>query len=374
MVEGGGNQLVDYVAKLPEVGKDIFNSLATAGIKYVTIQVVKRAVEAAVNALFPPSGLLTALKTIYNGVLWLIDNADRLRSTLETVFKTINTVVNGTASQTGELMFQALNKTVVPLLDLGAKLAGVGDLPKKVREVIDSLDVTKWIYAGAVKLVGGLNLKGLGRASLAGSITVGDPFTVGDFQVKQSKEGELLINGKVPLRTVLNQQWKPKADGSLVNRISREIGMIQGADTKAILAATDALKSAEKRGAATAGPLKERKAAKQQAKKDMAKLKDDLNKLLRQLRGGGFQTVTLSPTNQKDVSKTQLPQSKSRLVLAPYTNYVLQGYNQNPAEYTTELRWVGWRRSSLPYRRRSYRNRREVRAGTQAATARRSAS
>ena len=82
-----------------------------------------------------------AIKAVYQGIRWVIDNHQKILNMVKSVATGFQRMVEGPVSAVGESVYGLLSSAVPLLLDLAAKQAGIGDLPEALRGIISKLDI-----------------------------------------------------------------------------------------------------------------------------------------------------------------------------------------------------------------------------------------
>lgn len=136
------------------------------GIKeLVTSQIVQAGIQWLIGILGGPAGaLVKAVQTIYNVVMWFVDNASRLAELISSIGESISAIASGAIGQAAKFIETALGNSVPVLLGLLAKLLGLGNLSQKIKGVIEKVQApikkaTGWVLdkakGFAAKIIGG---------------------------------------------------------------------------------------------------------------------------------------------------------------------------------------------------------------------------
>jgi hypothetical protein len=122
--------------------QQIVDIVLNAVKSYIIETIVKKAAEYVVS-LFNPAGIIyQVLKLIYNIVTWVIDNAAKIFTLIEAVVDAAADIMAGAIGGAANMIEAALGAIVPIVIDLFAKLLGLGGLPDKVKEVVGGLQET----------------------------------------------------------------------------------------------------------------------------------------------------------------------------------------------------------------------------------------
>jgi hypothetical protein len=122
---------LDPGAMMAVIREEAMQFLLTAIITRVAMRIVM---------LFNPAGaILQAIEAILRVMVWVVQNAARIFTLIETLVAGAGQIIAGNVAGTAALVESAIVQIIVPVIDFLAGYLGLGGLPGKVREVIMKL-------------------------------------------------------------------------------------------------------------------------------------------------------------------------------------------------------------------------------------------
>ena len=107
--------------------------------EFVVTRLILAAIE-KIASLFTPIGAIVQLvMTIWNIAMFLKDQFDRIVSVLKAIVDTITDIANGVLDKAAKGVEMALANALPVAIDLVAKLARLGGIPEKIREIVGSI-------------------------------------------------------------------------------------------------------------------------------------------------------------------------------------------------------------------------------------------
>lgn len=117
----------------------LVDAVLSAVKKFIIETIVKQAALRIVALFNPVGAIVQALELIYKAVTWIIDNAAKIFSFIEAIVNGAANIMAGAIGGAANMIEKALGMLVPVVIDLFAKLVGLGGLPDKVKEVVGSL-------------------------------------------------------------------------------------------------------------------------------------------------------------------------------------------------------------------------------------------
>ena len=135
-------------------------------VAYVTERITREAVLWLVSALIPGAVIIKVIKMIWDFIVWVRDNLDRLKSVVQSVKDTMSDIAAGNLEPAAKGVETALGNLLAPAIDLMARLAGLGNVTKPVKKIIGGIrERIRKAVAKLVKRVFGGKGKGKGKTS-----------------------------------------------------------------------------------------------------------------------------------------------------------------------------------------------------------------
>ncbi|WP_394849961.1 hypothetical protein LZC95_21210 [Pendulispora brunnea] len=166
--------------------EQIVTAVKEAIVSYVTQAVVTRAVEWVVSLFNPAGAVFQALKLIYNAVMWVVNNAARIFSLVEAVVNGAANILSGAIGGAANLIEKALGMLVPVVIDLFARLLGLGGIPDEVKKTVGGLQAA--VDAGLDKVIDWV------AAKLALSDPPSNSVAKKDAQLDSQMDGETAVD------------------------------------------------------------------------------------------------------------------------------------------------------------------------------------
>ncbi|MCO4772710.1 MAG: hypothetical protein KDA24_21945, partial [Deltaproteobacteria bacterium] len=107
---------------------------------YITKKVVQFGMEQLASLMAGPFGALyQALKTAWGIYCTVRDKINEIKEVLSAIFSSISDIARGNTKKASTWVENALQKVLGIAIDLGANLAGIGDIPDKIRGFVEGL-------------------------------------------------------------------------------------------------------------------------------------------------------------------------------------------------------------------------------------------
>lgn len=136
---------------------------------YITKKVVQFGMEQLASLMAGPFGaLFQALKTAWGIYCTVRDKINEIKEVLSAIFSSISDIARGNTKKASAWVEGALQKVLGIAIDLGANLAGIGDIPDKIRGFVEGLQERVKTAIGkamdwVLEKVKGLFTKGKGK-------------------------------------------------------------------------------------------------------------------------------------------------------------------------------------------------------------------
>jgi hypothetical protein len=150
-------QLVQWIGQLRETVMD--------GIEtFIRDTIVVKGIEWVLGLLTPIGAVIKAIQAIYNIIRFVMEQAERLAALADSVLDSITSIAQGRTADAANLVEQTLGRFVPVVIGLLARLAGLGNIGEKIREIIGKLRakvqqaitrLLNWVVAKVKKLLGG---------------------------------------------------------------------------------------------------------------------------------------------------------------------------------------------------------------------------
>ena len=135
LIERGPQGLIDmFVEQLdPNV---IVEMLLQTALDYVTQAIITQVSTRILMMLNPAGAILQAIEAIYRVVNWIINNAARIFTLIESIVNGAAAILAGDTSGVANLVEQSLVRLMVPVIDFLADYLGLGGIPEAIRNLI----------------------------------------------------------------------------------------------------------------------------------------------------------------------------------------------------------------------------------------------
>ena len=122
-------QLLQYIGNVRDT---VINGIQ----EFVRNTVVMTAIERVATLLVPGGAIIEAIRTIYNGIMFVLDQMDRLIAMVDTVVTSLGRIAAGQIGEAANAVEQTLANAVPLVIDLLARLLHLDGLPARIREII----------------------------------------------------------------------------------------------------------------------------------------------------------------------------------------------------------------------------------------------
>ncbi len=112
---------------LDQVKDFVITKIITAGITWL------------IGLLNPAAAFIKACKLIYDVVMFFVNNASRIAKFVNTVLDSVSDIVRGNISSVVNKIDDVLGQMVPIIIGFLASLIGLGDIGKKIREIVEKL-------------------------------------------------------------------------------------------------------------------------------------------------------------------------------------------------------------------------------------------
>lgn len=145
--------------KAAEIKQTIFEGIRN----WVITQVVKKAIIKLVSMLNPAGAIVQAILTIYDVVMFFIDNWDRIVETVKTIFSTISDIAYGKIGFVAKKVESIMAMTIPMIISFLARFLGLSGLAKVIQKLIKKVrqpvvkivdKAAKWIAKKIKKIAG----------------------------------------------------------------------------------------------------------------------------------------------------------------------------------------------------------------------------
>lgn len=106
---------------------------------WIILQVVKKATIKLLSMLNPVGAIVQAILTIYDLVMFFIENWDRIVQFVKSVFNSIADIAMGNLGKAAKLVENALGMTIPIILSFLARFLGLSGIGKAIRKIISKL-------------------------------------------------------------------------------------------------------------------------------------------------------------------------------------------------------------------------------------------
>lgn len=154
--------LPEWVLKELEASVDVVRILSTEGIgglwtyvvdkvgdledqvlgqvkDFVITKIITAGISWLVSIFNPAAAFIKACQLIYDGVMWFVENADRLKDFADTVLDSVEEIAAGGAGKVADLIEGALGKTVPMVISGLADLLGLSGVADEVKAIIQAV-------------------------------------------------------------------------------------------------------------------------------------------------------------------------------------------------------------------------------------------
>ena len=107
--------------------------------EFVVTRLILAAIEKLASLFTPIGAIVQLVMTIWNIAMFLKDQFDRIVSVLKAIVDTVTDIANGVLDKAAQGVEMALANALPVAIDLVAKLARLGGIPEKIREILGSI-------------------------------------------------------------------------------------------------------------------------------------------------------------------------------------------------------------------------------------------
>lgn len=163
--EGVGGLWKFIVDKITDLEDQVLGQIKD----FVITKIITAGITWLISLLNPAAAFIKACKLIYDGVMWFVDNADRLKDFVDSVLDSVESIAAGGVGRVAELIESTLGKAVPMVISGLASLLGLGGIADKIKEILQTVQkpvgkILDSIIAGVIKygkqLLGKLKPKG----------------------------------------------------------------------------------------------------------------------------------------------------------------------------------------------------------------------
>ena len=148
-------------AKIKEMVGDLKAMVITAIQDWLITKIIQSAIAKLVTMFNPAGAIVQAVITIYNTVMFLVDNIDSILDFVEAVLNSIEAIADGAIDGAAAWIESALAKMIPLLIGFLARLIGLGGISEKIKAFIKKVQAPidkaiDWVIDGFFKFVKGL--------------------------------------------------------------------------------------------------------------------------------------------------------------------------------------------------------------------------
>jgi hypothetical protein len=136
LIQGGWAALWE---RITSAFGDLVDLVLNALKEFVVTRLIMAAIEKLASLFTPIGAIVQLVMTIWNIVMFLKDQFDRIVSVLKAIVDTVTDIANGVLDKAAKGVEMALANALPVAIDLVAKLARLGGIPGKIREVLGSI-------------------------------------------------------------------------------------------------------------------------------------------------------------------------------------------------------------------------------------------
>ncbi|MEE8576317.1 MAG: DUF4157 domain-containing protein, partial [candidate division Zixibacteria bacterium] len=172
--------------------------------QWIAVTVVKEAIITVISMLNPASAILRAIKLLYNLVMWLVNNFERIVGFIESIYNSISELAAGKIAKAANFIEASLARTVPVVIGFMASLLNIGGITKTIKNIITTIrkpinkaldKVIDWLVKlGKKFLKGGKALLKKGKAKI--TKLIGWWKKRRDFKSKDGESHSLYFKGE----------------------------------------------------------------------------------------------------------------------------------------------------------------------------------
>jgi hypothetical protein len=202
-------QLKAYIGDLKAMVIDALQS-------WLIETVIKAAVTRLLSLFNPAGAIVQAILAIYNTVMFFIERAAQIAALIEAIVNSVSAIASGAIGGAAKWIEQALARAIPVVIGFLARLLGLGNISKKIREVIEKVQsvvdrAIDKVLEKIVQVVKRLFGKGRGAAGRPGE-------EKGDFKQRAKAELAGRLKGEMEpgqLRSIVNGVYNTYAPEGL---------------------------------------------------------------------------------------------------------------------------------------------------------------
>jgi hypothetical protein len=170
IVVGGPAAAIKWITdKIGEIKDMVMDQIRS----FIQTRVIMAGVQWLIGLLNPAAAFIKACKMIYDLVMWIVDNAGRIKEFVDAVLGSVEEILAGGVGKVAGMIEDALSKAIPMVIGVFASLLGLGGLSEKIKSILQTVQgpVNKafdFLIGKAVKLgrrfMGALKKSKLGRA------------------------------------------------------------------------------------------------------------------------------------------------------------------------------------------------------------------
>jgi hypothetical protein len=135
LIERGPQGLIDMFVEQFNPAT-IADMIKDAVLQYIMEAIITRVTARILMMLNPAGAILQAIEAIYRVVKWVMDNAARIFTLIESIVTGAEQILAGNTSGVANLVESSLVRLIVPVIDFLAGYLGLGGIPNAIRDLI----------------------------------------------------------------------------------------------------------------------------------------------------------------------------------------------------------------------------------------------
>jgi len=164
------DKVIDYFSTLLSEGpaglweqmkqdlSDLKDTILNAIKEWVVTRIIKSAVTKLVSMFNPAGAIIQAAITIYNAVMFFVENIDKILDLVQTIVRSVLNIAKGKISQAAAWIEKTLARTIPVIIAFLARLLGLGGIADRIKGIIKRIQkkVSKALDKVIRKVVGKL--------------------------------------------------------------------------------------------------------------------------------------------------------------------------------------------------------------------------
>ena len=205
----GGGGIAGFVSMLASYAHGLKTAVLDTIKAWVITNIVQSAVLKVVSLFNPVSGFFTILKTLYNVIKFLVEQAGKLKALFAAVIGAVVPLAKGKAKQAANRIEQALGQSIALALGFLAGFLGLGNVAEAVKGVLKRVKgwvdkALTWLWKKAKKIVKKIGRKlGIGRKRRGG----GSADLIAQVKGAVKAVGHQPFQDESQARAVIRQIW-----------------------------------------------------------------------------------------------------------------------------------------------------------------------